>query len=74
MNFRQGELVISTRGDLHTAVWDPSFSRGLDVITSDELVLVVESTNESGWTQVMTPRGIQGYIHKLNIQRPRTPE
>ena len=69
MNFDRGDLVMATdRDGLGSAVWDPGLSRGLDTIQIDEVVLVVESPNASGWTYVMTPRGIQGYVHKNNLR------
>ena len=68
MTFSRGELLTAVGGT--TTVWAEGLSRGLDVIQIDDLVMVVESTDVQGWTQVMTRRGIRGYVHRSNLQRP----
>lgn len=68
MNFTKGELLTSVEG--HVTVWGEDLSEDLGVIQNNDLVMVVESTDAYGWTQVMTCRGIRGYVHRSNLQKP----
>jgi len=43
--------------------------RATDGIDNHELLVTIAPENNSGWTRVLSPRGIEGYAHRNNILR-----
>ena len=67
--FKAGELLRIKQHAFGTVIWTEDLMRATDGIDNHELLITITPENDSGWTKVLSPRGIEGYAHRNNILR-----
>ena len=67
-DFLSGDLIMMKDVSARSLIiWDSVFSNALDELTKTELATIIKDQDSYGWIQVLTPRGIIGYVHKTNV-------
>ncbi len=68
-SFKIGELLIARVSLSETTVWNGDLDNSVDSLHQRDVATVLEEEDSYGWVWILTPRGIQGLVHKTNLKR-----
>ena len=62
-----GEMATSLKK--RPAVWSNDLNHTCDLLSTGEVVMVVQDEDSFGWVRVVTRRGIVGLVHRTNLTK-----
>jgi hypothetical protein len=69
MNYKYGPgMIAAAKNFRKTIIWDDALQGVIDYLYEGEIATVVCQETQNGWVQLLSPRGIKGYIHRTNLK------